>query len=273
MPPLLFEGEFRHDFIDKWGTSPYTIGVRSLSFALSTSVGELEPVYDFPGGNEWFSSARTTVALRPGPHVQALLTSRYASGWCDNCGRRRGADGRCVACDPWWTSPFYVYGSLTVLSVTAILLTVIPMLRRPVAIARHNPGVTNVAVLQSNTTWGSAPPAVSVPNVLPAFRSVSPTAPVIVVPTPSLRTLPPPNADDTASLSELARLRAMTDFAAGAETRRAVSRALSGAPPPTTFVAPPRLVTPVAAPPLPAAPMPDAIDAANAHNPEGEQSI
>lgn len=46
----------------------------------------------------------------------------YTSGWCGSCGRKRGPDGRCENCDPWWTSPLIQYGGPLVAGVTLILL-------------------------------------------------------------------------------------------------------------------------------------------------------
>lgn len=37
------------------------------------------------------------------------------SGWCVDCGMRRGADGRCANCDPWWTHPMLQHGGMAVL--------------------------------------------------------------------------------------------------------------------------------------------------------------
>lgn len=36
------------------------------------------------------------------------------SGWCVDCGMRRGADGRCANCDPWWTHPMLQHGGMAV---------------------------------------------------------------------------------------------------------------------------------------------------------------
>ena len=49
------------------------------------------------------------------------------SGWCVDCGMRRGSDGRCANCDPWWTHPMLSHGGIAVgLAVigTIVMVTV-----------------------------------------------------------------------------------------------------------------------------------------------------
>lgn len=45
----------------------------------------------------------------------------YTSGWCGSCGRKRGPDGRCENCDPWWSSPLIQYGAPLIAGVTLLL--------------------------------------------------------------------------------------------------------------------------------------------------------
>jgi len=45
------------------------------------------------------------------------------SGWCVDCGMRRGVDGRCANCDPWWTHPMLQHGGMAV--VLAIIGTIV----------------------------------------------------------------------------------------------------------------------------------------------------
>lgn len=45
----------------------------------------------------------------------------YSSGWCGSCGRKRGPDGRCENCDPWWSSPLIQYGAPLVIGVTLLI--------------------------------------------------------------------------------------------------------------------------------------------------------
>ena len=45
------------------------------------------------------------------------------SGWCVDCGMRRGADGRCANCDPWWTHPMLQHGGMAV--VLAVIGTIV----------------------------------------------------------------------------------------------------------------------------------------------------
>ncbi len=47
------------------------------------------------------------------------------SGWCVDCGMRRGADGRCANCDPWWTHPMLQHGGMAVL--LAVIGTIVMM--------------------------------------------------------------------------------------------------------------------------------------------------
>ena len=45
------------------------------------------------------------------------------SGWCVDCGMRRGSDGRCANCDPWWTHPVLSHGGIAV--VLAVIGTIV----------------------------------------------------------------------------------------------------------------------------------------------------
>lgn len=45
------------------------------------------------------------------------------SGWCVDCGMRRGSDGRCANCDPWWTHPVLSHGGMAV--VLAVIGTIV----------------------------------------------------------------------------------------------------------------------------------------------------
>jgi hypothetical protein len=54
-----------------------------------------------------------------------MTTGTYGyttAGWCGNCGRRRGPDGRCSNCDPWWTSPIFQIGGPIALLVSLGLI-------------------------------------------------------------------------------------------------------------------------------------------------------
>jgi hypothetical protein len=53
------------------------------------------------------------------------MSQNYSSGWCERCGRRRGGDGRCSNCDPWWTSPLLQVGAPLVAGCAAILVFLI----------------------------------------------------------------------------------------------------------------------------------------------------
>ena len=53
----------------------------------------------------------------------------YTSGWCGSCGRRRAADGRCLNCDAWWTSPLVQIGGPVVVLGTLLLLVSLSFVR------------------------------------------------------------------------------------------------------------------------------------------------
>jgi len=54
-----------------------------------------------------------------------MTTYGYSSGWCERCGRRRGGDGRCTNCDPWWTSALVQVGAPLLAACAALLVFVI----------------------------------------------------------------------------------------------------------------------------------------------------
>ena len=55
--------------------------------------------------------------------------SQYLSGWCQQCGRKRGADGRCADCDGWWTSPLLRVGGPVIAVGTVLMVGLIPLLQ------------------------------------------------------------------------------------------------------------------------------------------------
>jgi hypothetical protein len=67
-----------------------------------------------------FSADRTTDEWQTtGKYTQTL---QYTASWCPNCGRRRGPDGRCASCDPWWTMPVVQYSAGLSMLVLLLLL-------------------------------------------------------------------------------------------------------------------------------------------------------
>lgn len=60
----------------------------------------------------------------------ASASKHYLSGWCPECGRRRGADARCKNCDPWWTSPLVQAGVPAVLGVLFLVTTTTTILKQ-----------------------------------------------------------------------------------------------------------------------------------------------
>jgi len=59
--------------------------------------------------------------------------AHYLSGWCPECGRRRGADARCANCDPWWTSPLFQVG------IPAVLVAFLAISRAAMTWGRQHP--------------------------------------------------------------------------------------------------------------------------------------
>lgn len=130
----------------------------------------------------------------------------YQSGWCVSCGRRRGADGRCVNCDPWWTSPLIQIGG-PILAVTALVLVVVTASVTPL---RSDP-----AKLASGGATGARPLVFSAPQPLPAVAALGPLSPPTGVSSntfPTLPTLPPaaflpPPDPERAQFEQLEQLR------------------------------------------------------------------
>ncbi|MGC4047304.1 MAG: hypothetical protein QM758_26185 [Armatimonas sp.] len=54
-----------------------------------------------------------------------MTSYSYSSGWCERCGRRRGGDGRCTNCDPWWTSALVQVGAPLMAACAALLVFLI----------------------------------------------------------------------------------------------------------------------------------------------------
>jgi hypothetical protein len=112
----------------------------------------------------------------------------YASGWCTVCGRRRGGDGRCVNCDPWWTSPLIQVGG-PILAVGSLLLVGLagavtpPRRDTPASSAASRPSPPRAAIFTSPTVSGSsiasagplsAPPLQAAPPPLAAMPQLPP---------------------------------------------------------------------------------------------------
>ncbi len=140
-----------------------------------------------------------------------MNVSPYASGWCTACGRRRGNDGRCINCDPWWTSPLIQVGG-PVLAVGSLFLVGLAIAVTP---PRPDPAVASSARPTLFT-----PPAIT----RPFANSVAPLAPPAVQhPAPPLAAFPqlpasyfaPKPDPDAAMMESLAWLRYHVSVASG----------------------------------------------------------
>ena len=77
------------------------------------------------------------------------------SGWCVDCGMRRGTDGRCANCDPWWTHPMLQHGGMAVVLAvigTIIMVTVGKAKERDFEEAARN-GSSSAGVSRPQQRW------------------------------------------------------------------------------------------------------------------------
>lgn len=128
------------------------------------------------------------------------------AGWCGNCGRRRGPDGRCANCDPWWTSPIFQIGGPIVLLISLVLI---------VGIAVLKPGEDNRPRIPATTVTSTIPatriPGYGVGGGYAATR-IPASPPVIAAPRLSAYALPPsPDQIQYQRLQELRRMTAYVD--------------------------------------------------------------
>jgi hypothetical protein len=113
------------------------------------------------------------------------MSYSFSSGWCTQCGRRRGDDGRCTNCDPWWTSGLIQVGAPLVAGTAALLVIFIASVggRRPEAIPRRtamprvqlSPGSPVAPSVATSALLPSAPGAPFVAN--PASVPMQPAPP------------------------------------------------------------------------------------------------
>jgi hypothetical protein len=130
------------------------------------------------------------------------LYGNTTAGWCGNCGRRRGADGRCANCDPWWTSPLFQTGGPIILLVSLILIVSLSVFGK----RQEN---------ASNGGGNRIPATVITPN-LPATRIPSyvnrPSAPVNIPPPSSIASYAPPPTAEQIQYRQLQELRTVTAY-------------------------------------------------------------
>ncbi|MFM7320631.1 MAG: hypothetical protein ACKO5K_03775 [Armatimonadota bacterium] len=112
------------------------------------------------------------------------------SGWCYTCGARRGVDGRCPQCDPWWTSPLLVTG-IPVVAVFGLLLAL--------TVARFSPkGAGGPPPTLRAPTWTPVPgapmaaPATGAPAAAAGANAPASERPTVATPPPLLI---PPSTD------------------------------------------------------------------------------
>lgn len=139
------------------------------------------------------------------------------SGWCSNCGLRRGPDGRCSNCDPWWTSPLIQVGGplVTVAALALIVLANVAGPRRggPAGSSyRSNPNAPRLSGAPTLTyaqPTAAPPRGIVFPSVAGSLAPVNPDA---------LRQRRVSPRED--ALAELERLRGMVWYADAAARRR-----------------------------------------------------
>ena len=127
-----------------------------------------------------------------------MNVSPYASGWCTVCGRRRGNDGRCVNCDPWWTSPLIQVGG-PILAVGSLFLVGLAL-----AVAPPRPDPAAASSRPRPTLF--TPPAVSSTFASPVAPLAPPPVQHAAAPLAAMPQLPPdfyaPKPDPDAALME-----------------------------------------------------------------------
>lgn len=129
-------------------------------------------------------------------------------GWCSGCGRRRGRDGRCPNCDPWWSNALIQVGGPLILGTLLLLFLGIRMLEPNHSLANDNdmPAAFSVA---PQTAWAASrsvaalAAAPSSPAPMPARYSAS----------FSMSLPPSPEAVQQAQIEHLRHLSRQTDAA------------------------------------------------------------
>jgi hypothetical protein len=143
--------------------------------------------------------------------------ANYQSGWCVACGRRRGSDGRCGNCDPWWTSPLVQVGgpilALGSLLLVVLLLSVspVPQATRPTA-SNHSSGElprSTMPSLLSASTPGFGNPEMSALSAPPVQTAVAPLPPIQLSPD-VFRPLP---TEDQLLINQMNQMRFLADSA------------------------------------------------------------
>ncbi len=134
--------------------------------------------------------------VSPASPPRLYQSSGYqTSGWCQECGRRRGADGRCANCDPWWTSPLLMVGLPCVAATCFGLFLLVTALggKRPVTVAAAAPVSSSAPVFSAYASPGSP---VQMASALPAPPPVFSVPALAAAPGPVANLGPLPTAQD-----------------------------------------------------------------------------
>jgi hypothetical protein len=134
----------------------------------------------------------------------------YTAGWCGSCGRRRGADGRCPNCDPWWTSALVQTGGPVVICVTLFLILGISLLR-----GRTNTTTPLAAAPRSAPYSYGASPAMPFATGAPSYPMTSMPAPPpapVSIPVMAANAAVNRPTDDQIRFAELEQLRRTTAY-------------------------------------------------------------
>lgn len=144
--------------------------------------------------------------------------ANYQSGWCVACGRRRGNDGRCVNCDPWWTSGLVQVGG-PIIAVGMLLMTIVLVTISPTAqTATHrvpsqasSGRVSGMNLLGSPALGGPSSPlsSLSAPSVQTAY---APLPPILVAPSAFSQ----PLTEDQRLFNDLTQLRSLANTGSAA---------------------------------------------------------
>ncbi|MBB6050654.1 hypothetical protein [Armatimonas rosea] len=130
------------------------------------------------------------------------------SGWCTTCGRRRGADGRCINCDPWWTSPLIQVGgpalAICCVFLVGIVAALTPPKPDPALGSSHHGGSSSTPTVFSSPALSSGfvPPVgpLSAPRMA---QAPPPLAAMPQLPASFFAPPPPPDAQQQAEFEQL----------------------------------------------------------------------
>lgn len=149
----------------------------------------------------------------------------YTAGWCGSCGRRRGADGRCPNCDPWWTSPLVQTGGPVVICVSLVLILGISLLRGRVDTSNRTAASTRTAPYSYN-----ASPAMPFATGAPTMPSYSTPAPIPAgpyIPAMNVSAVVNRPTEDQIRYAELEQLRKTTAYVDAAVEADQYARAMA----------------------------------------------